>query len=50
MYYDPVKKIKFSFNPITLEGCLEEENVDWESQYLEANVVQLRDEIVKAMT
>lgn len=49
VYYDPVKKVKFSFNPITYEARLEEENVDWETQYLSADVVQLRDDIVKAM-
>lgn len=49
VYYDPVKKIKFSFDPITLEARVEEENVDWETQYLAPNVVQLRDDIVKAM-
>jgi hypothetical protein len=31
VYYDPVKKVKFSFDPITLEAKIEEENVDWES-------------------
>jgi hypothetical protein len=49
VYYDPNKKLKFSFNPVTLEARIEEENVDWETQYLPTNVVQLRDDIVKAM-
>lgn len=49
VYYDPNKKLKFSFDPVTLEARIEEENVDWETQYLPANVVQMRDEIVKAM-
>jgi F-actin capping protein alpha subunit len=49
VYYDPVKKLKFSFDPHTLEAKVEEENVDWESQYLASPIVQLRDEIVKAM-
>lgn len=31
VYYDPNKKLKFSFNPVTLEARVEEENVDWES-------------------
>ena len=44
-----MRKIKFSFDPVTLEARIEEENVDWESQYLEANTVQLRDDIVKEM-
>jgi hypothetical protein len=39
VYYDPVKKIKFSFDPITLEARIEEENVDWETQYLASDVV-----------
>ena len=43
VYYDPARKIEFSFNPVTLEGKIEEENVDWESQYLEPVTVQLRD-------
>lgn len=34
VYYDPVRKLKFSFDPITLEARIEEENADWESQYL----------------
>ena len=42
MYYDPVKKLKFSFDPITLEARVEEENVDWETQFLPAETVQLR--------
>ena len=42
VYYDPVKKLKFSFNPITLEARVEEEQVDWETQYLPHNVVSLR--------
>ena len=49
VYYDPVRKVKFSFNPITLEAKIEEENVDWETQYLQPNVTQLRDQIVEAM-
>lgn len=49
VYYDPVKKVKFSFDPITLEARLEEENVDWETATLNSDVVHLRDEIVKAM-
>lgn len=49
VYYDPVKKIKFSFDPISLEARVEEENVDWETQTLDSSTVQLRDEIVKAM-
>ena len=49
VYYDPVRKIEFSFNPITLEARIEEENVDWETQYLQPNVTQLRDQIVEAM-
>ena len=31
VYYDTVRKVKFSFNPITLEAKIEEENVDWET-------------------
>jgi len=31
VYYDPNKKLKFSFNPVTLKTRIEEENVDWES-------------------
>ena len=42
VYYDPVKKVKFSFNPLTLEARIEEEGVDWETQYLAHNVVSLR--------
>lgn len=42
VYYDPVKKIKFSFDPITLKAQVEQENVDWESSTLAADVVQLR--------
>jgi hypothetical protein len=42
VYYDPVKKLKFSFDPITLEARVEEENVDWETQFLPADTVQLR--------
>lgn len=42
VYYDPVKKLKFSFDPITLEARVEQENVDWESTTLAADVVQLR--------
>jgi hypothetical protein len=49
VYYDPVKKLKFSFDPIILEAKIEEENVDWETQFLEPSVVSLRDDIVKAM-
>jgi F-actin capping protein alpha subunit len=49
VYYDPAKKVKFSFNPVTLEARIEETNVDWETQFLQPNVVQLRDEIVSAM-
>jgi capping protein alpha len=49
VYYDPNKKLKFSFDPVSLEARIEEENVDWETQYLPANVVSMRDEIVKAM-
>jgi hypothetical protein len=49
VYYDPNKKLKFSFDPVTLEARIEQEDVDWESQYLSPNVVQMRDEIVKAM-
>ena len=42
VYYDPVKKVKFSFDPITLEARIEEDNFDWETQTLAHNVVQLR--------
>jgi len=49
VYHDPVKKLKFSFNPITLEAKVEEENVDWETQFLAPEVVSLRDDIVNAM-
>jgi len=42
VYYDPVKKLKFSFDPFTLEARVEQENVDWETVTLESNVVQLR--------
>jgi len=31
VYYDPNKKLKFSFDPVTLEARIEEENVDWET-------------------
>ena len=31
VYYDPVKKVKFSFDPITLEARIEEDNFDWET-------------------
>jgi hypothetical protein len=31
VYYDPVKKVKFSFHPITLEAKIEEQGVDYES-------------------
>jgi len=31
VYYDPVQKIKFSFNPLTLEAKVEEEQVDLET-------------------
>jgi len=37
-YYDPVKKAKFSFHPITLEAKIEEENVDIEASALPSNV------------
>ena len=42
VYYDPAKKVKFSFHPITLEARIEEENVDLESGSLPAQIVQLR--------
>jgi hypothetical protein len=42
VYYDPVKKVKFSFDPLTLEARIEEENVDWETVTLSPDVVQLR--------
>lgn len=49
VYYDPVQRIKFSFDPITLEAKIEEENVDWESSTLDASVNSLREDIIKAM-
>jgi hypothetical protein len=42
VYYDPVKKIKFSFHPITLEAKIEEQGVDYESGSLPSNIVELR--------
>ncbi|CDW79564.1 f-actin capping protein alpha subunit [Stylonychia lemnae] len=42
VYYDPVKKAKFSFHPITLEAKIEEESVDLEASSLPSNIVQLR--------
>jgi len=42
VYYDPVKKLKFSFDPITFEAKIEEKNVDWESSTLDPSTVQLR--------
>ena len=39
VYYDPAKKIKFSFHPITLEAKLEETNVDLEASTVPANVL-----------
>ena len=30
LYYDPVRKMKFSFHPLTLEAKIEEENFDGE--------------------
>jgi hypothetical protein len=30
VYYDPVKKVKFSVHPITLEAKIEEQGVDYE--------------------
>ena len=34
VYYDPAKKVKFSFHPVTLEARIEEQDVDYESQSL----------------
>jgi hypothetical protein len=42
VYYDPVKKVRFSFHPVTLEARIEEEGVDLEAQNLPHNIVSLR--------
>jgi hypothetical protein len=42
VYYDPVMKMKFSFNPLTLEAKIEEQSTDIEASSLPNQVVSLR--------
>lgn len=49
VYYDPVRKIRFSFHPVTLDSKIEEENVDYEVNSCSHSVVQLRNDLVKLL-
>jgi len=39
VYYDPVRKIKFSFNPLTLEAKVEEHGADLEASKVSNTVL-----------
>jgi hypothetical protein len=47
VYYDPVKKVRFSFHPVTLESKVQESDIS--ESHLDSSVIQLRDEVVKAL-
>ena len=42
VYFDPVKKIKFSLNPLTMEGKIEESGTDILPEGLSGKIIQLR--------